>query len=365
VLLSTAVGIAALVFTPLHTLQQAGQGRVHLSSSGLAVGNRQIAWESVTEMVISDLKLIHEPLPDDSGFALNSLEAQLVVPGNTARYTVVRQRIDDMLPTPPPKRDLSYYLVYSRMGFWYLGTTAVLFVLAVLGSRFPTLLNLDFPGTPYSLADLYPYLYLGLFLPPIWAFLLRPLQIRHHLYEQSRLAWWIGLVGLLLLLLRLGSLFFPWLTMPDIYPSLAVLLLVGGAARAFWQTRILPNKPRKYPTWVRVASLLVMLLTFFLMGNHLLREMGSYHFLIVGNSLRDRSLLEPEQETAVTLSNDAQTAYSRAIDIAQRKILGVVDTRAAVRLLAPILRPTQSVWFQAMFNRAAIFMQLGDFDAAL
>ncbi|MCP4417595.1 MAG: tetratricopeptide repeat protein, partial [Chloroflexi bacterium] len=152
---------------------------------------------------------------------------------------------------------------------------------------------------------------------------------------------------------------------PDIYPSLAVLLLVGGAARAFWQTRILPNKPRKYPTWVRITSLLVMLLTFFLMGNHLLREMGSYHFLIVGNSLRDRSLLEPEQETAVILSNDAQTAYSRAIDIAQRKILGVVDTRAAVRLLAPILRPTQSVWFQAMFNRAAIFMQLGDFDAAL
>src|SRR5690606_24992872 len=79
----------------------------------------------------------------------------------------------------------------------------------------------------------------------------------------------------------------------------------------------------------------------------------------------DRSLAQTEEDTAVALANEALTTYSRAIEIAQRKVLGVVDTRSAVQLLAPILRPTQSVWFQAVLNRAAIYMQLGDFDAAL
>ena len=365
VLLSTAVGIAALIFTPLRTLQRAGQGRVRLNRAGLTVGEVQIGWQDVTKTVAADLKLIREPLSDDSAVALNTDAVQLIVPGNTARYDIVRQRIATYLPAALPHQDLGYRLVYSRMGAWYIGTAALLTILALLGSRFPMLLNFDFPGTPYSLADLYPYLYLGLFVPPLWAFVLRPLQIRHHMYEHSRLAWWIGLAALLLLVLRLGSLFYPWLTKPDIYPSLGILLTVAGVTRAFWQTRILPKKPRTYPAWMRIGSLLVALLTLFLMGSHLWREVSSYHFLIVGNSLRDRSLLEPEPETAVTLTNDAQIAYSRAIHIAERKILGVVDTRAAVRLLSPILRRSQSVWFQALSNRGAIFMQLGDFDAAL
>ncbi len=365
VLLSTLVGIAALVFTPLSTLQRAGRGRVRLDSQGLWVNDEQIAWQDATRMIIADLKLIREPLADDSNFALNSDSDQLIVPGSTARYETVRQRIIGYLPAALPQQDWSYRLVYSRMGVWYIGTAALLTVLALLGSRFPTLLNFDFPGTPYSLADLYPYLYLGLFVPPLWAFVLRPLQIRHHMFQHSRLAEWIGLAGLVLLVLRLGSLFFPWFTMPDIYPSLGILLMIGGATRAIWQTRIWPNKPRAYSAWLRLVSLLIAVFTFFVMGGHLLREVGSYHFLIVGNSLRDRSLLEQEQEPAVILAKDALTTYTRAIDIAQRKVLGVVDTRAAVRLLAPILRPTQSVWFQALSNRAAIYMQLGDFEAAL
>lgn len=365
VLLSTAVGIAALVFTRLDSLQRAGRGRVYLNNQGVRVNDKQIAWQNITKMVIADLKLIREPLADDSNFALNSDQAQLIVPGNTARYETVRQRIAGYLPAALPREEWSYRLVYSRMGVWYIGTAALLTILALLGSRFPTLLNFDFPGTPYSLADLYPYLYLGLFVPPLWAFVLRPLQIRHHMFQHSRLAGWVGLAGLVLLVLRLGSLFFPWFTMPDIYPSLGILLTAVGVTRAFWQTRIWPNRPRTYAPWLRLVSLLIAVFTLFVMGSHLLREVGSYHFLIVGNSLRDRSLLESEQESAAALANDALTTYTRAINIAQRKVLGVVDTRAAVRLLAPILRPTQSVWFQALSNRAAIYMQLGDFDAAL
>ncbi|WP_420641445.1 tetratricopeptide repeat protein [Candidatus Leptofilum sp.] len=365
VVLSTAVGIAALVFTPLTTLQRAGQGRVRLNNHGLRVNNAQIAWDDATNMVIADLKLVREPLADDSAFALNTDAAQLIVPGNTARYETVRQRVGNYLPAALPNQDWSYKLVYGRMGAWYIGSAATLTILAFLGSSFPNLLNFDFPGTPYSLADLYPYLYLGLFVPPLWAFVLRPLQIRHQMYEKSRLAAWIGLAGLFLLLLRLGSIFVPWFTLPDIYPSLGILLMIFGAVRAFWQTRIWPNKPRTYPAWVRLSGLILGLSTLFLMGGHLLREVSSYHFLIVGNSLRDDSLLETNPEIANKLSWDAVNAYDRAIEIAQRKILGVVDTRAAVELLSPILRPDQAVWFQAQSNRAAIYMQLGDFATAL
>jgi tetratricopeptide (TPR) repeat protein len=365
VLLSTVVGIAALVFTPLRTLQQAGRGRVRLDSQRLRVNDEQIAWQDVTKMIIADLKLIREPLADDSNFALNSDKKQLIVPGNTARYETVRQRIAGYLPAALPQEEWSYRLVYGRMGTWYIGSVALLLVLALLGSRFPMLLNYDFPGTPYSLADLYPYFYLGLFVPPLWAFVLRPLQIRHHMFPGSRLAEWIGLAGLLLLLLRLGSLFVPWFTMPDIYPSLGILLIIGAATRAFWQTRIWPDKPRPYPAWLRLTALFIALFTLFVMGSHLLRELYSYHFLIVGNSLRDRSLLAQEQEPANELAQNALVAYDEAIETAQTKILGVVDTRAAERLLDPLLRRTQSVWFQALSNRAAIYMQLGDFDAAL
>ncbi|MCA9899883.1 MAG: tetratricopeptide repeat protein [Anaerolineales bacterium] len=365
VALSTGVGIAALVFTPLTTLQRAGRGRVRLNSQGLRVNDAEIAWADSTKMVLADLKLIREPLADDSAFALNSDTAQLIVPGNTTRYAIVRHRTASHLPAALPQKDWSYRLVNSRMGIWYIGTAALLTVLAFLGSSFPNLLNFDFPGTPYSLADLYPYLYLGLFVPPLWAFVLRPLQIRHQMYENSRLAAWIGLAGLFLLLLRLGSLFIPWFTLPDIYPSLGILLMVAGAVLAFWQTRLWPNKPRTYPNWVRWGGLLLGLFTVFVMGGHLLREVSSYHFLIVGNSLRDDSLLEDEPAAAEKLSWEAVAAYDRAIAIAQRKILGVVDTRAAVELLSPILRPTQAVWFQAQSNRAAVYMQLGDFATAL
>lgn len=365
VLLSTAVGIAALVFTPLPTLQRGGRGRVRLNSHRLAVGENQIAWDDITQMVTADLMLVREPLPDDANFALNSQQTQVIVPGSTARYDIVRQRAASYLPTTLPRQDLSYKLVYSKMGVWYIGTAALLTVLALLGSRFPTLLNFDFPGTPYSLADLYPYLYLGLFVPPLWAFVLRPLQIRHHMFQRSRLALWLGLAGLFLLVLRLGSLFFPWFTMPDIYPSLGILLVIGGVTRALWQTRVPASQPPTYPLALRLGGLLLAVFTLFVMGGHLLREVSSYHFLIVGNSLRDRSLAQTEEDTAVALANDALTTYSRAIEIAQRKVLGLVDTRSAVQLLAPILRPTQSVWFQAVLNRAAIHMQLGDFDAAL
>ncbi|MCA9943860.1 MAG: tetratricopeptide repeat protein, partial [Anaerolineales bacterium] len=365
VLLSTGIGIAALVFTPLSTLQRAGSGRVRLNNHGLRVNNTQIAWQDVTKMVLADLKLIREPLADDSAFALNTDSVQVMVPGNTAHYEIVRQRTAHYLPTTLPQQDRSYRLVYSRMGFWYIGTVVALTVLALLGSRFPTLLNFDFPGTPYSLADLYPYLYLGLFVPPLWAFVLRPLQIRHQMYQHSHLAWWVGLAGVLLLILRLGSLFFPWFTLPDIYPSLGILLMIGGATRAFWRTQLWPHKPGTYATWLRLTSLVIALFTLFVMGSHLLREVTSYHFLIVGNSWRDRSLQEPEQETAVMLSKNALAAYNQSIQITAIKILGVVDTQAAVELLGPILRPTQSVWYQALSNRAATYMQLGDFDAAL
>ncbi|MEZ4593688.1 MAG: tetratricopeptide repeat protein [Chloroflexota bacterium] len=324
-----------------------------------------MGWDDVTKMVIADLKLIREPLADDAAFALNSDAAQLIVPGNTARYETVRQRAASYLPDSLPRQDWSYKLVYSKMGVWYIGSAAILTILAFLGSSFPNLLNFDFPGTPYSLADLYPYLYLGLFVPPIWAFVLRPLQIRYDMYAKSRLAAWVGLAGLFLLLLRLGSLFTPWFTLPDIYPSLGILLMMAGAVQAFWQTRLWPNRPRTYPGWVRWGGLAIGLFTLFVMGGHLLREVSSYHFLIVGNSLRDDSLLEDEPETAVTLSQQAVAAYDQAIAIAQRKILGLVDTRAAVELLAPILRPTQAVWFQAQSNRAAVYMQLGDFGTAL
>ncbi|MAT99347.1 MAG: hypothetical protein CL608_19585 [Anaerolineaceae bacterium] len=364
VLLSTVVGIAALVFTPLRTLQQAGRGRVRLNGQRLRVNDEQIAWEDITKLIVADLMLIREPLADDSDFALNSDMKQLIVPGNTARYETVRRRIEGYLPAALPQEDWSYRLVYGRMGVWYIGSVVVLLVLALLGSRFPMLLNYDFPATPYSLADLYPYLYLGLFVPPLWAFVLRPLQIRHHMFPGSRLAEWIGLAGLVLLLLRLGSLFYPWFTMPDIYPSLGILLMIGGATRAFWQSRIWPDKPRPYPAWLRFTALFIALFTLFVMGSHLWREVFSYHYLIVGNSLRDRSLLMPEQEPANDLARKALDAYDEAIETAQDKILGV-DTRAAVRLLDPLLRDTKSVWFQALSNRAAIYMQLGDFADAL
>ena len=66
VLLSTVVGIAALVFTPLRTLQQAGRGRVRLNGQRLRVNDEHIARQNVTNMVIADVKLIREALADDS-----------------------------------------------------------------------------------------------------------------------------------------------------------------------------------------------------------------------------------------------------------------------------------------------------------
>lgn len=364
VLLSLGLGLLLIVLTPLHTVQERGQSAaVRLDEAGICLGaSAPLAWDEVTEFVSGDVRLWQRPLPHESAFALVTPDDRLIVRGSTNWYAALRQRVEQKLPASATKTELDSAILNSKAGRFYLASGVILGILGLLAWLAPQPLWWDIPGLPYSLADLYPYLYLGLIAVPAWWVAIRPLQTQLHLEPDSRLPWWLLGAGLLLALFQGVTLFRPLLTSANLYPPLLSLILLIGGSWAVW--RVQEKGQPVYDVKVRWGTAVVAALVGLLMALLLLRETAAYHYLIVGNARRDRAqLVEDDAEKEVLLTG-AVDAYSQAIKIGATRILGI-DVRAATNIPLGIPEPQSFTWLAALNNRAALQVQLGQYAEAI
>lgn len=354
--LTTALGLFSIARTPLADVQAAAAAEtVRLDANGLAVGQRAIPWHAVTGIVQADVRLLRERLLDNAVTAVfTPQQPPLRISGSTAWYESIQQRIKAQLPPNATRADLGYSLLRSRLGAWYGLSLLLLLSLAVMGTMLPQLVLTSFLG-PYSLADLYPYLYLGLFVPPLIWFVLRPLAIARRVQPTSRLPLWIIGVGLVLALLRFATLFRPWLTVPDIYPTLAVLLLLGSGALAVWRAR--ENGTAVYGMAIRLGATVLALAALLLLGGRLLRAITAYHFLVLGHSHRNQTLALADSTAEMVQLKAAIAAYSRAMEITGGPQAGL--------WLPGIPQPLETTWLAAASSRAAVYAQSGQYAAAV
>lgn len=370
-LLSTGIGLFIILRTPLRRVQSAGDAKtVQVSDEGVTMGigdgARTLHWTETTHVLRANIIITRELLKDNALTVLRAADQPPIhIGGATAWYDSVSAQMMARAPAAARRSDFSYRLLYSRMGALYVLTWIALWGFALLGQFAPHLVVQLIPGTPYSLASLYPYLYLGLFAPPFSWFVLRPLQIARHLTPTNKLLPTLALAsGLLITILRLATLLRSWLTVPDIYPTLAALLFALAGGWVVWRARKEQDDTAVYTRPMQLGATLVALFVLFVMGSHLWREVSSYHYLTLGNAQRDRALSLTDPDAQTIQVKTAVTAYTRAMSIAETPILGIRSSDG-LRLPIGIPQPMHTTWLAALNSRAAMQAQLGQYTVAV
>ena len=373
-ILFSVVGLLVIARTRLSTVQAATYAdTVRLDETSIRTGEgtsrREVAWPVVQELVRANVYPAGDLSRNNSQAAVAAQDARVIIQGRTAWYESLLQRIDPYAPPQARRADVSFSALRSPMGALYLITLAALILLSILSLTKPELLFANLAGTPYSLADLYPYFYLGLFLPPMGWFVIQPLRQRRRIDPQDiRPALIVGGVGLALAALRVVTRFRPWLTVPDIYPTLTIIILVGSAAITL--LRAPRSAGDRVPVWARGLGAAAAVLVLTLMTAHLWREVVSYDYLVRGNKLRDEAVLASPPD-ADTLGR-AKNAYDRALQVADTPLLGIKG-RAALQGGPGLPSADKFIWAAATNSRAVMRLLLGedpatikgDFDALL
>jgi len=340
----TLLGVFVIARTPLSTVQAAQSEAVHLDLQGLSTGHggrgQTVRWREINRVVTADVALFQEPMPENSTTVVASPPGEIVIQGNTAWYTALQDHIRFFSPRETRVIDLGYRVLKSPAGGLY-ALSFLSLILFILSSKwFPSLVTANLLGTPYSLADVYPYLYLGVFLPPFWWIVIRPLYIQAHIHPHTLLPWWVASGGVSLAILRWATDNRTWLSQPDIYPYLAPAILLGSASMVIWTAR-LPGAHQAargshlHPLWVRGLLLAATVALFVVMGHGLWREVSAYHSLIVGNSQRDQGIqvqAEGQDAVAAWLLKKAEASYSHALHLLPENETAI-NSRAAVRAL--------------------------------
>lgn len=367
--ISTCMGMLAILRMSLKKVQASSRaGLVRFDGNELQVGeaeNRQtVRVKDVIRYYRADTFFVDALMVDDSTLTLITPDQRIKLKGNTTWYTSLRDRIVELAPEKAQPVDFSYSLLRSRMGAWYLVTVGAILLLSFFGQLASQWVTNDIPGLRYSLADLYPLLYLGLFLPPMWWFVLQPLRVRLFTDPLHPFPWWIGSAGAAIALLRAMTLFRPWLTIPEIYSPLMILTLVAGAAIVIVKVKHPRTGELHYPNRTRAIVVLVSLAICFITVQDLWREVGAYHHRVIGDSWRDQALLQERGEEQTVQLKEAVGAYSRAIDTSSIKVMGI-DNRVAARVPLGIPPVDHFTWVEALGSRAAMLSQLGQYGPAV
>ena len=364
VIISTAIGFWLMIRTSLSQVQESGQAdEVRLDKNNLRVGSgaarREVKLDEATYLVRGDVSFGNQLMIDNTTTGIITAEDQAEVRGNTAWYTSIYQHLEARSSPAASRKDMSIGFLRGRMGIIYIGTIAVLTILGVMGKLVSPIVTHDIPIIQYSLADIYPYFYLGMLIPMLWWFAIRPLQARWHINPSTRFIWWVGGLGLILALFRIITFFRPWLTVPDIYPSLTVMILAVLIGVAAWRRRQGGDG-----RWLILVVLLLTIIAFLVMGAHLVREVTAYHYLSIGNARREQTLTLTDSKEKDERLFEAINAYSQAIQISQIPILGITGADGGLMPFG-IPRSHEFTWLAALNSRAAMFAQLGMYPQAI
>lgn len=346
------IGVAVLAFTKLDSVQRRSRSTVvQIDRNGITEGSgteqQTIQWNEVTRLVKADARFWRLALPGHSSFGLDTPTSRLVTGGSARWYPQLRTRVSQLIPKSASVINLDYTILRSRLGLLYGINLFIFFPLAIAArtEQLKPYLWVKIPPLPYNIADLYPYLYFGLFFIPLWWSVIRPLQATRQLGKRGRLLWGMATGALLIFALQRLMLFRPLLTVPDIYPSLIVIVTLLSVWLAIWHLQLGGQKalsaPFRWGATLATTTVCIILLA------HIGRETLSYHFLLYGNELRTRNLAE-----------QAISQYERAATIGQWPLLGI-RSKDAVKRSFGIPKQDNISWLLALKKQAALEAELG------
>ncbi len=388
------LGVWIILDTSLFAVQQRSQNRLLcLDAEGISIGTavvqRRVQWKQIIQVSPSNISFWRRPLPSVSSLSLKiavppqeeTLESNvgtaaegvgapthpkgkeewIKIDGNTNWYSVVQRQIYRASPPTVQRHILSYSIFRSLSGLLYLVNYTLLLLIALLANSdvWGPLLWYDLLGTPYSVVDLYPYLYLGLVLVPLWWSIVLPSHIIRHSHRQMRFTTYSLITAFGLAIFHLSRSFGPLLTIPDLYPPLIILTMIGSAAWSLWQWdfRTQRNAAVRNAATVALCGLLAIFLLSFA-----LRDIAAYHFLIYADTARERARQyqnNGDVEAAVRSFAQSQHAYERVIQISERPLWGI-DPRQTLQKPSGIPAKESFPWLLAMQNLAALHVQTGD-----
>ena len=341
------LGWVIIATTSLRTVQEAQAEAVRLDMQGLAAGLGErlhlIPWPDIRRIYKADVRYLGRLVRDNSATVVITPTERVTLRGHVAWYSSLCARVEGManfLAKEARVIDLSFDVIRSPMGALYLLGALGLTLFTVIGRFAPGLMTVTLPGLIYAPADLYPYLQLGLFIPPLWWFIVQPIRVHLRLNPRSALLWWVGGAAAAASAFPVGAILRPWFLVADIFPALILLAALGAVLAALWIT----DEPQPvYPLSLRAAAAAVILaagaLNFYRIG----QDVSTYHKLVVGNHWRGEGLM------AQARGDEAQAArwFTAALD-AYNPVLEFSPSHA-----------------RTLTNRAAIEAELGQYEAAI
>lgn len=362
------LGLVVVAFTPLRSIQARGQyATVYLDDHGIAAGQEaqatRLLWEDVSQFVSADVCFWRRPLQDSSNFGLVATQEPLIVGAGTTRYATVRRRASGFLPSAADVINLDYTILRSKLGLLYVLTLLLVGLLGILAAfAKPSLILRDLPGTYYSLVDLYPYLLFFLVLAPLWWAVVQPLRQRLYLQPWSRFPLWMLGLGLLLALVQVILRFRPLLTVVNLYPPLITIIVLVSSGVVVWRAQAAGKKV--YPLFLRLGTVVVVVVVCLLMATVLWRGVQAYHHVVRGNSIRDRALENQDVILSEAWMDRAIRAYEKAVKAGGGEIWGI-DPKPGADIGIGIPAPHNLTWLSALTSQGALQTQRDQNPAAV
>jgi hypothetical protein len=366
----TLVGLATIFFTSARRFQQKEAAKTirfdgQALQKGEANGYQSIELDDVTDVIISDTYFSNRRLRDKSKIVLVTPHDELEVPGQTVQYDFLKELILEKLPDSARIKNMSYSFLQSKMGLLFSNTVVFFLLLTFLVETLSGLVTLPLFGG-YSLADLHVYIFLGIFLPPLWWFFIYPLSQQHYARHRGNLDYWLFGAGIFLSLYLLLTQFRHEMTVPNIYPPLAAIILTGLGGhyiigRYLQTSRTYDRDPdgskdgmsRLFTGLIQqpfgrfllalIASQ-VLFFTVIIMGSYIVREARISHYVIRGNAFGNRAAdFQDDPEIQFNQLQNAIINYSLAIETTDFKVLGLSSNQNVSDLYA---------------NRGAVYLRL-------
>ena len=325
--------------TGLQRVQDKSQAtaiRIDVASIEVGKGEKEksLQWLEATDLYHADVAMLSSPMADNSAFLVASGADRIRLGGHTSWYAALRSRTPAYLPHGARIHNLGYKILKSPLGYWYVLSLVALLAVGFLSWLSPEQLAKPVLGTAYSTADIYPFLYLGLILPPlIWA-VYRPLRNVAYLRPRSLLPFVVFGLGLLILglyAMYIGS-WTAWIWLDSftqqqisfIYPPLLLFVAALGMLSFIWNAPVAQT-----PVFVRrarlpISLLAIAMLTFaaFQAG----RYTTAYHLHVVANQLRDdgaTALATGETDAGRAQLQAAISAYDRSLELVPKNLTAI------------------------------------------
>ena len=373
---STSFGVWTMRrLTPTLLDTRRGQKTIRLHGTQLTQGDPAngltIDLKDVTKVVATHTYFFGELMRDNTNTTLITPDQQLTINGNTAHYAMLQQRIEQVVPEDNHVRQ-SYTILPSKMGWVFLATILFFSVLTLVltslsSEQFSDILTTSFLLN-YSLADIHTYFFLGLFVPPIWWFLIQPIRPRQYTKHQDKLPLFLGNLGFFLAIITFNLI--PnriFLTQPDIFLPLTAVVFLGSAVWLHW--RATPKT-----LYRSLANIVAIIVSGFLII-YMLQELVIYHYMVQGGayvqdvarSTEDTNSVintgsDQERFVVLTMCDEPVKIYNPNLNTiaklrtAERYYIHAVELNKNTQFLGGI-RPTTLARLYA--NLGAVRLQMG------